>query len=56
MTELLMGKLLDDVLIGEIRNASNKGLALGNNRFKQEVEKLTGRRLTELKRGPKPKV
>lgn len=53
--DLFLGHL-DDVLIGKIRNASNKGLALGNNRFKQEIEKLTGRRLTELKRGPKPKV
>jgi len=31
------------------------GLALDNERFKQEVEKITGRRVTELKRGPKPK-
>jgi len=52
--ELFRGHL-DEKLISEIRHASKKGMALGNDRFKQEVEKLTGRRVTELKRGPKPK-
>ena len=46
---------LDEGLVNEIRHASNKGMALGNDRFKQEVEKLSGRRVTSLKRGPKPK-
>jgi len=40
------GKLLDD-----IRNAANKGLILGNERFIEEVEALTGKRLQEGKRG-----
>jgi len=47
---------LDDVLINDIRNALNKSMALGDNRFKQAVEELTGRRLSELKRGPKSKL
>ncbi|XGA79196.1 transposase [Halomonas sp. CH40] len=40
------GKLLED-----IRNASNKGLVLGNGRFVEEVEALTGKKLSEGKRG-----
>ncbi len=38
-------------LIADIRQALNKGLALGNERFKAEVEQLTKRRVTEGKRG-----
>ncbi len=40
------GSLLDD-----IRSAVNKGLALGNERFKQEIEVLYGRRLKPAKMG-----
>ncbi len=40
------GKLLED-----IRQASNKGLVLGNERFIEEVEVLTGKTLKEGKRG-----
>ncbi len=40
------GKLLDD-----IRQATHKGLALGSNKFKQEIETLTGLRVTEGTRG-----
>jgi len=39
-----------------IRKATNKGLAIGNDRFKQQVELLSGRRVIELKRGPKKKL
>ena len=42
------GKLLDD-----IRKATNKGLALGNERFIADVEAITVKRLTEGKRGRK---
>ena len=42
----LEGKLLED-----IRNATNKGLALGNDRFIANIEALTGKRLTPDKRG-----
>jgi putative transposase len=46
---------IDEAIICEIRKASNKGMALGSDKFKREIEKLTGRRLYELKRGPRPK-
>ena len=46
---------LDQAVLAKIRTASNQGMALGNDRFKQEVESLTGRRVTSLKRGPKVK-
>ena len=38
-----------------IRESLNKGLALGNDRFRKEIEHLTARRVTPLKPGPKPK-
>jgi putative transposase len=44
---------VDDVAL--IRASTNKGLALGNERFKQEIEQFSGLRVTERKRGPKPK-
>jgi putative transposase len=40
------GKLLED-----IRQASNKGLALGNEHFIADIEAVTGKRLREEKRG-----
>lgn len=40
----------------QIRVATNRGMVLGNDRFKQDIEKLSGRRVTINKRGPKPKV
>jgi putative transposase len=40
------GKLLDD-----IRKSLNKGLALGSDLFKAEIEQLTARRVTAGKRG-----
>jgi len=43
-------------IITDIRNALNTGLVLGNDRFKREVEILTGQRQHHLKRGPKPTV
>jgi len=42
-------------LITDIREALKTGLALGNDRFKQEVELLTGQRQYHGKRGPRPK-
>ncbi len=39
----------------QIRTAVNKGLALGNERFKDEVEALYGRRVRPEKMG-RPKV
>lgn len=46
---------LNSTLLDDIRRASNQGMALGNDRFKQEVERLAGRRVVSLKRGPKSK-
>jgi putative transposase len=40
-------------LLTDIRHALNTGLALGNDRFRSEVEQLTGQRQRHLKRGPK---
>jgi putative transposase len=38
-----------------IRHSVNKGLALGNERFRLEIERLTGIRQLHAKRGRKPK-
>ncbi len=38
-------------LIGDIRKALNKGLALGNERFKDEIERLYGQRVKPAKMG-----
>jgi putative transposase len=40
--------------IAEIRHAARTGLALGSDRFRREIELLTGQRQHHLKRGPKP--
>ncbi len=40
------GNLLDDIRLG-----LNKGMAIGHNRFKEEIETLTGRRLKPKKVG-----
>lgn len=44
---------LDSAIVGEIREASNKGMVLGSEKFKNEIESLSGRRVRPLKRGPK---
>ena len=44
---------LDDAVLGDIRAATQKGLALGSDRFKKQVAALTGRRVTPRKRGPR---
>lgn len=46
---------IDGKLIADIRHALNTGLVLGNDKFRNEVEVLTGQRQHHLKRGPKPK-
>ena len=40
-------------LIANIRNPLNTGLVLGNDRFREEVEQLTGQPQKHSKRGPK---
>lgn len=42
----LEGKLLEDIRVN-----SNKGMAIGNDQFKQEIEALTGRRMKAQKMG-----
>ncbi|WP_063332001.1 hypothetical protein [Marinomonas sp. TW1] len=42
------GKLLEDIRLTE-----NKGLALGNDKFKEQIALLTGQRKTQAKRGRK---
>jgi putative transposase len=44
---------VDGELLQDIRFALNKGLILGTERFKSEVEALTGRRVAPIRRGPK---
>jgi hypothetical protein len=41
-------------LLIEVRNALNKGLALGTETFRNEVEAISDHRLRHLKPGPKP--
>ncbi|TNE87186.1 MAG: transposase [Gammaproteobacteria bacterium] len=47
---------MEENLLTQIRNSSNTGMALGNDKFKQEIETLTGRRVTPKKRGPKSRT
>jgi putative transposase len=47
---LFQGQFNEDV-ITDIRQAVNKGLALGGDRFKHEIERLTGRRVRPAKIG-----
>ena len=42
---------IDGELLKEIRDNTHKGMAVGNNRFKKEIETMTGRRLKSKKRG-----
>lgn len=42
---------VDDRLLDDIRKVTNKGLVLGNDRFVDELERLSGQRLREGKKG-----
>ncbi len=42
---------VEDDWLAEIRNGLNRGMALGSAKFKEEVEKLTGRRVKPQKKG-----
>ena len=42
---------VEDELLKEIRDNTQRGMAIGRDRFKQEIEALTGRRLKSKKRG-----
>ena len=52
--ELFSGQL-DKPTLNSIRQAVNQGMALGSERFKSEIERLAGRRVVPMRRGPKPK-
>jgi putative transposase len=41
----------NEKFLKEIRDSINKGLAIGDESFKMEVEKMTGRRVRQLKSG-----
>lgn len=47
----LFADRLDVRLLEQIRNMTNKGMVVGNERFQKEIEALTGRRVNEKKRG-----
>jgi putative transposase len=47
----LFSRHFDGKLLEEIRANTNKGLAFGTDRFKKEIETLTGRRVKAKKRG-----
>ena len=53
--ELFKGHV-DSEFISQIRIATNKGMAIGSNHFKDQIEELSGRRVRSFKRGPKPKT
>lgn len=42
---------IDDEVLEDIRRDTQKGMAIGSNRFKEELAALTGRRLMPKKRG-----
>ena len=53
--ELFAG-YIDDRQVGQIRKAVNRGMALGSDSFRQEMETLTGQRVRPLKRQPAPDI
>jgi len=42
---------IDGELLTQIRTNTNKGMVVGNDRFREEIELLTGRRVKPQKRG-----
>ena len=46
---------IDDQTLKQIRTATNQGMALGNDRFKAEIERLACRRVRAVKKGRKPR-
>ena len=46
---------IDSVALSQIRQATNQGMVPGNDRFKEDFERLVSRRVVTLKRDPKPK-
>ncbi len=52
----LMSCEMEQETLSQIRLSLNKSMALGSVTFKQQIEELSGRRVTPLKRGPKVKT
>lgn len=48
---LFVDHVENSVLLKEIRENTNKGLVIGLDKFREEIEELTGRRMTAAKRG-----
>ena len=42
---------VDTTLITDIRESTNRGMAIGSREFKLQIEKLTGKRMLPAKRG-----
>ena len=51
----LFANQIDGELLADIRLSANRGLALGSDKFKDEIEALGNRRQRLLERGPKTK-
>ena len=47
----LFTRHIDGELLKKIRENTNKGMVVGNDRFREEIESLTGRRVKSKKRG-----
>jgi putative transposase len=47
----LFKKRISNDELATIRDATNKGWALGNNKFANKIEKMGGRRATQLAKG-----
>jgi putative transposase len=52
----LLATQLDTETVNEIRHALNTGFVLGNEKFRAEVERLSGVKQSYRTRGPKPRV
>lgn len=52
--QVLLKAHLSDEELGRIRSTTQSDMALGNDKFKEKIEKLTGRRVSSMKRGRKP--
>ena len=48
---MFLSQDVDGDLLKEIRINTHKGMAVGSDRFKEEIEAITGRRLKSKKRG-----
>jgi len=53
--QALFSSQVDQNIVKDIRASVQKELALGNDKFKQQIEALTGRRVVAMRRGPKNK-